>query len=197
MDISPVPAPQLPGPIAGKKFGIRAGAYVIDTLTLIVETFFVNFCVGLVTGLIWALRGLEFRGEVQSANPIVNVIVAIALSIVYFTIFEWLYGATLGKIMLGLRVIKDNGEPCTIGAAIARGALRLIDGIFFGVPALLNMKPPLYQRLGDKAAKTVVVGSKDAVIRHPREWWWFVVAACLYLVIDIPVTTALVLSTFQ
>jgi hypothetical protein len=46
------------------------------------------------------------------------------------------------------------------------------------------MHPPLYQRVGDKSAKTIVVGAKDAMIQRPRAWWWFLIASGLYLLLD-------------
>jgi hypothetical protein len=46
------------------------------------------------------------------------------------------------------------------------------------------MDKPLYQRIGDKSAKTIVVGSRDAIIQKPRAWWWFLIAAGIYLVLD-------------
>jgi hypothetical protein len=46
------------------------------------------------------------------------------------------------------------------------------------------MKAPLYQRLGDKTAKTIVVGSHDPIIRQPRDWWWFLVATGLWVAVD-------------
>jgi hypothetical protein len=43
------------------------------------------------------------------------------------------------------------------------------------------MKAPLRQRLGDKAAHTLVVDARDPSIRESRDGWWFVVALVLYL----------------
>lgn len=47
------------------------------------------------------------------------------------------------------------------------------------------MKEPLLQRIGDKAARTIVVGAKDQFIQRAREWWWFAVAAVIYLGIEV------------
>jgi len=80
-------------------------------------------------------------------------------------------------------VIQENGAPCTLGAALIRGLLRFIDGLFFGVIAYTAMKAPRYQRVGDKSAKTIVVSAKQAMIQRPREWWWFLIASGLYLVL--------------
>lgn len=52
------------------------------------------------------------------------------------------------------------------------------------IPAYTSMKPPLYQRIGDRDAKTIVVGAKEEIIQQPREWWWFLLATALYLLIN-------------
>jgi len=135
------------------------------------------------TGLILYLSGQTYPIDAQS-NLCLNSAIGFVLSVLYFAIFEWLYGATPGKLILGMRVIQQNGAPCRLGAALIRGALRFIDGLFFGVPAYIVMKAPLYQRIGDRSAKTIVVGTKDAVIQRPREWWWFLIASGIYLVMN-------------
>jgi hypothetical protein len=43
------------------------------------------------------------------------------------------------------------------------------------------MKAPLYQRIGDKSAKTIVVGAGDPIIRESRDGGWFFVALVIYL----------------
>ena len=106
----------------------------------------------------------------------------------YFVLFEWLYGATLGKVILRMRVVKVDGERCQLGTAVARGLWRYWDGILFGVVAFAAMEPPLYQRHGDKSAKTIVVGSNDPIIKESRQWWWFFVALALYSILYFVVT---------
>jgi uncharacterized RDD family membrane protein YckC len=76
----------------------------------------------------------------------------------YFIVMEAIWGATLGKMMLGLRVVKTDGSPLGWSQAVIRNLLRVIDGLFsYLVGAILIWDSPLRQRLGDRAAKTVVV----------------------------------------
>src|SRR3954469_22190183 len=50
----------------------------------------------------------------------------------YFTILEGYLGQTVGKMLLGIKVVReDNGEVPGIGAAAIRTLLRIIDGLFF------------------------------------------------------------------
>jgi uncharacterized RDD family membrane protein YckC len=80
---------------------------------------------------------------------------------VYYIIMEAVQGATLGKMLLGIRVVKLNGSPIGWGQSITRNLLRIIDHIPYGIPyllgAILIWSSPTKQRLGDRVADTVVV----------------------------------------
>jgi uncharacterized RDD family membrane protein YckC/sugar lactone lactonase YvrE len=175
----------------GKRFGVRAGAYIIDAvayfvlsnITAVVAAFFLTVAL--------TLAGREFYFE--ESNGCLNLFAGLILFAFYFAIFEWLYGASLGKLLLRMCVVTDTGERCTLGAALIRAGLRYIDGLFFGIPAYATMKPPLYQRIGDKSAKTIVVDSKGPATRQRRAGWWFLVAGLLYLALD-SITSLLLLA---
>jgi len=80
---------------------------------------------------------------------------------VYYIIMEAMQGATFGKMVLGIRVIKLDGSPIGWGEAIVRNLLRIVDHLPYVVPyllgALLIWTSPSKQRLGDRIAHTVVV----------------------------------------
>ena len=77
---------------------------------------------------------------------------------------EKMYGASLGKMAMGLKVVTETGQPLDWNAAIIRTLLRLIDGLFvYLIGAILVWTSPTKQRLGDKVAKTLVV-RKDQVV---------------------------------
>lgn len=180
MDAISIPQQQPPVQLSGKKFSTRAGAYIIDSIVFYVTNLGVGFSAGLVIGLALALSGRAYTVQSQQ-NQILGTILGLVLFVLYFTVFEGLYGATLGKLLLGMRVVKEGCQGCGLGAAFIRGLLRYIDGFFFAIPAYLSMKAPLFQRIGDKAAKTIVVDAKETYIQQPRAWWWFLVAALIYL----------------
>jgi len=175
----------------GKTFGARAVCYIIDVVILNVTTFVVSLVVGLMIGV--ALAILQITPHVREATLIENVIYGIPLSIAYYFLFEWLYGATPGKLILGMRVVKEDGSPCDARAAIVRALFRYIDGIFFALPAYSSMKAPLNQRLGDKSAKTIVVDQKQ-LVSGSQAWWRFAVAAALQLAFTSGVTLALLIG---
>ena len=77
--------------------------------------------------------------------------------ILYTTLIEALAGRTLGKVLIGLRVVGLDGKPARPSALVIRNVLRVIDvGLFF-LPVLMVPSLPLRQRLGDLAAGTLVV----------------------------------------
>jgi len=175
--------------VKGKGFGVRAGAYIIDIIVIWIISLANSFIVGIVLGIVFIILG-QSPNFADNQLTAVNFLIGFVVSTLYFTIFEWLHGATPGKLILGMRVVMEDGKPCTFGAAIIRALLRLVDGFFFGLPALSSMKEPLQQRIGDKSAKTIVIDAKDSFIQQPREWWWLLIALGIYLGVD-TVTTVI------
>ncbi len=78
----------------------------------------------------------------------------------YFAICEWRWGQTVGKRVMGIRVVRADGSDAGFGPASLRNLLRLVD--FFGIGALMIAGTERKQRLGDKVAGTVVVRTHPA-----------------------------------
>jgi Flp pilus assembly protein TadD/uncharacterized RDD family membrane protein YckC len=178
----------------GKGAGPRAGAYLLDSILL----FFWGIAVVLLGPLVlgktlvagYAFYAAKLRTDVSVRT--LSYLLALLMGIVFFALCEWLYGATPGKLLLRLRVVKTNGARCSLAGALIRGALRLVDGLFFGIPAFVSMEPPLQQRIGDRAARTMVVGTRSPLIQQRRSLWWLLVALGLYLMISVSAQAALV-----
>jgi len=80
----------------------------------------------------------------------------------YFPVAESVKGQTLGKMILGLKVVSKTGRRISFGQALKRHIADLLDSIFFGLVALIAIKnSPAHQRLGDLWAETIVIGSED------------------------------------
>jgi membrane protease YdiL (CAAX protease family)/uncharacterized RDD family membrane protein YckC len=78
----------------------------------------------------------------------------------YFAIAEWRWGQTIGKAILDLRVVPvDAHAKLTYNRAAVRNLLRLVDAplTLIGVEYLIVARSPRRQRLGDRAAHTVVL----------------------------------------
>ena len=84
----------------------------------------------------------------------------------YYGVLEGLWGRSLGKRLLGLRVIRDGGYPINLTSSAIRNVLRFLDlGVLpapplllYGLPGLISIfLSPQYKRLGDWAAGTLVI----------------------------------------
>ncbi|RPI87163.1 MAG: RDD family protein [Chloroflexi bacterium] len=184
MELSVTSSPEPTQQFTGKRFGARAGAYLIDLAVIWIATIAISLVIGIILGFVFALMGRALVFTEQRFR-VLDFLIGLIMSTLYFTSFEWLYGATPGKLALRMRVVMEDGRPCTFGAAFIRALLRYIDGLFFGIPAYMSMKEPLLQRIGDKAARTIVADTRHPSIQPARAWWWFVVALSAYLGMEI------------
>jgi uncharacterized RDD family membrane protein YckC len=84
------------------------------------------------------------------------LVAAVALTLAYFFVGESLTGQTLGKRLTNLRVVRWDGYPLAPGDVARRTMLRVVDG---GILSAL-LTGGRRQRLGDRAAGTVVASAK-------------------------------------
>jgi uncharacterized RDD family membrane protein YckC len=71
---------------------------------------------------------------------------------------EGRWGKTPGKWLMGIRVLGTDLRPCGFGRAVLRNLLTFVDGFFnFLVGTMLVALTENWQRLGDLAARTIVV----------------------------------------
>ena len=75
-----------------------------------------------------------------------------------FAAMEGRSGRTPGKWIVGIQVLGADLAPCGFGRALVRNLLKLVDGFFnFLVGVMLVALTENWQRVGDMAARTVVV----------------------------------------
>jgi len=130
-------------------------------VAVLLDALIVFFPLGLVVGL---LAGGGYRDRVGGYTDAgVNVggnafWLLLALGLGYYVVCEAATGATLGKRLVGIRVVGEDGEHVTFSAAVVRNLLRVIDALFFYlIGFLFALASTRGQRLGDRAAHTVVV----------------------------------------
>lgn len=85
----------------------------------------------------------------------------------YAIVLEAVWGQTLGKRAMGLRVIARDGAPVGWNGAVTRNLLRTVDMLPFGyaVGLVSSLFDAHGRRLGDLVAGTLVVHG-DALPRH-------------------------------
>jgi uncharacterized RDD family membrane protein YckC len=148
----PLPPWPLPAAIAYAGLGIRALALVIDGLSSLV----VAIPLAASQGGLQASNG-SFRAELTG----VPFLVAVVAWLAYMTLAEATVGASLGKLLVGVRVRRADAGRLTVVGAVVRNLLRLIDALPYFIPYLVGgvavARSPQRQRLGDRAAGTLVV----------------------------------------
>lgn len=90
----------------------------------------------------------------------VGGIIVFALFWGYYIVFEvTTNGQTLGKLALGLRVIKEGGYPIGFADSAIRNLVRIVDFLpfFYGVGLICMLINRNWKRLGDLAAGTLVI----------------------------------------
>ena len=92
-----------------------------------------------------------------------------ALGLLYYLVLEWAIGQTVGKMLVGLRVVRADGGRPSVWAVAVRTVLRVVDWLpllyLVGFIAMLSTgaRP---RRLGDLAAGTEIV--RAVPMRHRR-----------------------------
>ena len=121
--------------------------------------------VALPTGLMGALLGVVSSGgggvgaSLEGVAGLFAALISVALYCGYCVLIEWSLGQTLGKMLLGIKVVReDTGGVPGVKAAAIRTVLRIVDGIgSYLVGFIAVLASHKNQRLGDMAAHTLVV----------------------------------------
>jgi hypothetical protein len=154
----------------------RWGAWLIDRLVLAPVAYFI--------------------GEMAEGRAGV-ALVYFALMLSYHFLCEALTGQTLGKALVGLRVVDMRGRPLRPSVVAARALLLLIDSALIG-PITMIASGQRRRRLGDLAAGTVVVPADAPFVPSRRQrdrlTMWFYplawLAPCVFLLLFVPWASA-------
>ena len=133
---------RLAGPVT------RFLAWAVDLATVVAIISILNVVLGIL--------GLMSRDLAMAANMIAFFVVSIG----YGILTEWYWqGQTLGKKLLRLRVMDEQGLRLQISQIVIRNLLRFIDSLpaLYLVGGLVCLFNKRAQRLGDFAANTIVV----------------------------------------
>ena len=155
------------------RLGSRVMARLIDIAVQLVLVLLLFLLFGLVL-LLLSSFGLGF---VDEASVQINWLASLVTSFIgYPVLMETLTrGRTMGKLVMGLRVVRDDGGPIAFRQALGRnlvGAAIEWPG-FIGAPLTwlatiwVMVASPQSKRIGDHVAGTVVIHE-----RTPAAWGW-------------------------
>ncbi len=115
-------------------FWHRTLAFMIDKFILFLISMILIF-----TGVLFLGLGFPFSLSMNVSTTTTSTFfisyygTSILLNMVYFTYFHGTIGQTPGKMLLGLKVIQNTGEPMTLGIAFLRWVGYIISGLIFNL----------------------------------------------------------------
>lgn len=128
--------------------GKRIGGGMIDVIVLSIFFVFYGY----------------FFGQVNNYNIRVegfSALVFFVLGFSYFIVLEKVAGKTVGKYLLGMRVVDEDGNNISWGKSLGRNLLRFVDGFFFYLVGIIVIAvSDENQRVGDLASLTYVIDEK-------------------------------------
>jgi uncharacterized RDD family membrane protein YckC len=111
-----------------------------------------------------------FQGLDTATAAALSLVLTLAITIGVPTVVETLTrGRTLGKLAMGLRVVRDDGGPIRLRFALTRALIGFVEiYLMFGMPALItSLVSSRGKRLGDVAAGTYVVRDRAGRVSEP------------------------------
>jgi uncharacterized RDD family membrane protein YckC len=165
--------PGMPGAPRIASMARRLGARLLDGLILMVIYFVLSFAG--VAGSFSAFskcdpNAADYNSCVDDAagHLVATVGAIIGVLTICSLLYEWLMiglvGATLGKMAVGLRVVKaDTGQRPGLGSSIIRWVIPVVGSIACGIGELIVFLSPFWDKSGrqqgwhDKAANTMVI----------------------------------------
>ena len=145
--------------IAG--IGSRFLAAIIDTLVIGAAL----LILGLLVSVVGARTELG-RSTASSVAAAVGAILSFLILWGYYIVFEMVWnGQSVGKRAIGLRVVREGGQPVTFVGSAIRNLIRIVDFLpaFYGIGVIVMFVDRRARRLGDLAGGTLVVKERRGV----------------------------------
>ena len=150
MDSTTYPPPPAQNALADASVGQRVGALLLDTLLVMVPLF-------IISGVLFGESQAGGDGASVSLSG-VPFLLTVLVAFGYFFGCEAIAGQTLGKKIVGTRVVSDKSADLSNGQVLIRTVMRVVDGFaLYLVGFIAALVSPKNQRLGDMAASTRVV----------------------------------------
>ena len=145
-------------PIASMKK--RISAFVIDDI--IISLFFMIIFYDQIMGLLSSPTATEQLTQVsmEMMNTFIaeNIMIVLAIKVIYHTVLVWQNGMTIGKYMVKIQVVSLNtGFRPSFQQAFLRASVRLLSESVFYLGFILAFFMPMRQTLHDKLSNCVVI----------------------------------------
>lgn len=151
--------PNLHGMMRFGGFWIRFLAKFIDGIILQAVQMVLGFVVGFAVGA--ATRAQGGAGEnIQLVLTISLGLLGLAINLAYQMIMVGKYGATLGKMALGLKIVRADGSPVSMGLAAGRFFAEFVSSITLLIGYIMAGVDPEKRALHDRICSTRVIKTR-------------------------------------
>lgn len=141
-------------------------AHLIDLFIIGFLWFFCFAALLFIFGLLYAEQLAEISADVGNMGELPVLVLFILLIAIlifslifhtYFVTMEFQSGQTIGKKMMRIKVVSEDGSPITRRQAVYRDFVKVYFELTLTIPLLYIFFDKNHQRLGDKWAKTIVI----------------------------------------
>ncbi len=133
-------------------FWIRLVALIVDQILL----FVVVRVIFLVNGDLESAYVVDLGSELGVIDLLWDVVMPLAIEAVYFTVAVGIWGKTIGKALMRIKVVRTDGSRVSVVRAFGRYLAYLLNGLTFGFSFLLIALSPQKRGLHDQIADTRV-----------------------------------------
>lgn len=144
-------------------FWKRFAAICIDAIILSIVYLISSVILSVIIVGIIHLTDHSFRNEVFIGDllPIIFQLLSVLLTWLYFGLFEKSkYQATLGKMILRIKVVNRSMQPIGFGRAVARYFLRILCNFTLGIGYIIVGFTKYKQGIHDMIADTYIVNNR-------------------------------------
>lgn len=144
--VMPAATPTVSSGVVYVGFVPRLLALLVDMLIIFVWSFILGFIVAMVVGP-------DNKSAMEMVNLINNFVV-----LAYYIYFTYKYGATLGKKVMKIKIVREDGQPMTILTVILREVVgKFVSSVLLCLGYFWVMWDKKKQGWHDKIAKTIVI----------------------------------------
>lgn len=145
------------GEMAYAGFWIRVGAYLIDYIIMNAPQWVLGFAVGTLNPATLSPQPGQMPPPEFFAMQAGFMLLGFGIYFGYQTFFVGKYGATPGKMILKLRVVRSDGERLTYGRAFGRAAAQIVSSLICGIGYMMAGWDEEKRALHDRMCDTRVV----------------------------------------
>ena len=155
---------------------VRYGGFWLRFVAVLIDGTITGISIGILQAMLFAVTGLSITQIPQSPNPRpeeifaalapmfgmigLSALIGMALACAYEAFFLVKFGATPGKMALGLKVVRPDGSGITAGRAIGRYFGKVLSGIILYIGYIMAGFDAQKRALHDMICDTRVIKTK-------------------------------------